>query len=119
MNIETISLTTFFAISAIWVLLRRIGRARKIRSHFPQLADPHTLLMDVGSPVEHLNTARDKSIHFPLDRLNHDMEKMDHDRPIAVCCEKGRKSKIAKELLEKNGFKNVTNVGPCQNAAID
>jgi hydroxyacylglutathione hydrolase len=46
----------------------------------------------------------------PLDRLQTSLSQIDRDAPIAVHCKGGYRSMIACSVLQKEGFKNVTNV---------
>jgi hydroxyacylglutathione hydrolase len=47
---------------------------------------------------------------WPLDNFKVSAPEIDRDRPIAVHCKSGYRSMIACSLLQRAGFKNVTNV---------
>lgn len=47
---------------------------------------------------------------WPLDNFKVSPPEMDHDMPIAVHCKGGYRSMIASSLLQRAGFRNVTNV---------
>ena len=47
---------------------------------------------------------------WPLDNFKVSPPEIDHDQPIAVHCKSGYRSMIACSLLQRAGFRNVTNV---------
>ncbi len=47
---------------------------------------------------------------WPLDNFKISPPEIDHDQPVAVHCKGGYRSMIACSLLQRAGFKNVTNV---------
>jgi glyoxylase-like metal-dependent hydrolase (beta-lactamase superfamily II)/rhodanese-related sulfurtransferase len=47
---------------------------------------------------------------WPLDNFKVSPPELDHDAPVAVHCKSGYRSMIACSLLQRAGFKNVTNV---------
>jgi glyoxylase-like metal-dependent hydrolase (beta-lactamase superfamily II)/rhodanese-related sulfurtransferase len=47
---------------------------------------------------------------WPLDNFKVSPPEIDHDRPIAVHCKSGYRSMIACSLLQRAGFRNITNV---------
>jgi rhodanese-related sulfurtransferase len=47
---------------------------------------------------------------WPLDNFKISPPEIDRDRPMAVHCKGGYRSMIACSLLQRAGFKNVTNV---------
>jgi hydroxyacylglutathione hydrolase len=47
---------------------------------------------------------------WPLDNFKISPPEIDRDRPVAVHCKSGYRSMIACSLLQRAGFKNITNV---------
>jgi len=52
----------------------------------------------------------ESAIWWPLDNFRVSPPEMDHDAPIAVHCKGGYRSMIACSLLQRAGFKHVTNI---------
>ncbi len=50
------------------------------------------------------------AVWWPLDNFKVSPPEIDHDRPIAVHCKSGYRSMIACSLLQRAGFRNVSNV---------
>jgi phage shock protein E len=86
-----------------------------LTTRLPQLFQPGTLVIDVRSPLEHLNGSRDRSVNYPLDQLDQRLGDVDRDTPIVLCCETGRRSKLAGDILKSRGFRNVADAGSCSN----
>lgn len=69
------------------------------------------LLLDVRDPFEaHISYIDTDSTLIPLDDLNGRIQELDQSREIIVMCRSGNRSGKACEILEKNGFSNVTNL---------
>jgi hydroxyacylglutathione hydrolase len=51
-----------------------------------------------------------EAIWWPLDHFRVSSPEIDHNAPIAVHCKSGYRSMIASSLLQRAGFRNVTNV---------
>lgn len=71
-------------------------------------------LIDVRTPQEfsagHLPSAQ----NIPVDRIEVDIRSikgLNKDSPILVYCRSGRRSALAKEILEKQGFRNIRDGG--------
>ena len=50
------------------------------------------------------------AVWWPLDNFKVSPPEIDHDAPIAVHCKGGYRSMIASSLLQRAGFRNVTNI---------
>lgn len=69
------------------------------------------LLLDVRDPFEaHISNIDTHSTLIPLDDLNGRIQELEQSREIIVLCRSGNRSGKACEILEKNGFSNVTNL---------
>lgn len=70
------------------------------------------VLIDVREPSEYLSGHANSAINVPLgDILAGKSFGVDKDRPIQVYCRTGIRAGQAKTKLEKDGYKNVTNIG--------
>lgn len=70
------------------------------------------VLMDVRTPSEYRNGHIEGSVNFPLDRIMDVADAIgDKDTPIFVYCHSGARSAQATALLNRMGYKNVTNIG--------
>ena len=86
------------------------------REAFRLLEVGGVLLVDIRAPVEVFHSglaegARNVATDSPR-FVDYILEEVggDKTRPVALICATGKRSKRAKELLEKEGFSNVTDV---------
>ena len=66
------------------------------------------VLIDVRSPQEYREGHLEKSINislYDIERGNYDIS--DKNKTIIVCCQYGKRSKKAMQILRKNGYSNV------------
>lgn len=68
-------------------------------------------LVDVRSPGEFNQGHVKGSVNIPLDNISQQIKKFDNKNHIIVFCRSGNRSGQAKQILEQQGFKNVTNGG--------
>lgn len=66
-------------------------------------------LLDVREPHE-LHISSLDGQHIPLDDLPGRVDELNADDEIVVMCRSGARSAKACEILEKNGFSNVSNL---------
>lgn len=83
----------------------------------PDPKDEKMIVVDVRTQGEWDNDGhKDCSILIPLNELEGKMETLrEYDKVVFVCRSGGRAGR-ATEMLKANGFKNVENAGPWQNA---
>ena len=68
----------------------------------------NALLIDVRTPEEYRKEHIDGAINIPVYEIdNIKNEIIDQDKLILVYCSTGKRSKIAKQILMQNGYKNV------------
>jgi rhodanese-related sulfurtransferase len=72
-------------------------------------------LVDVRSPDEYKNGSVTGAVNIPLDNITQQIKKFEGKINIVVFCRSGNRSGQAKQILEKQGFKNVINGGTWQN----
>jgi phage shock protein E len=68
-------------------------------------------LVDVRSPGEFAGGSAKGAVNIPLDNITQQIKKFEGKKNIVVFCRSGNRSSQAKAILERNGFKNVTNGG--------
>ncbi len=76
-----------------------------------------TIIIDVRTVEEWNNDGHaDCTVNVPLDQLESKMENFrNYDKVVFVCRSGGRAGR-ATEMFTANGYKNVSNAGPWQNA---
>lgn len=68
----------------------------------------NALLIDVRTPEEYRKEHIDGAINIPVYEIdNKKNEIIDQDKVILVYCSTGKRSKIVKQILMQNGYKNV------------
>jgi hydroxyacylglutathione hydrolase len=67
-------------------------------------------IIDVRKPSEWNDGHLKKALHFPLDNLTKDYEKLDKDKEYLIHCAGGYRSMIAASYLKSKGFERVKNV---------
>lgn len=77
------------------------------------------LIIDVRTEAEWNNGHIEGAILIPYELIGERIRTTTNNKSkrIYVYCRSGRRSKIAKESLEKLGYKNVVNLGSLQDAA--
>jgi len=75
-----------------------------------ELAARHTQVLDVRREPEWQAGHIEDAVWWPLDNFRIAPPEIDRDAPIAVHCKSGYRSIIACSLLQRAGFRNVTNV---------
>ena len=68
-------------------------------------------LVDVRSQGEFAEGHVKKSVNIPLDQIQNQLKQFKDKKHIIVFCRSGMRSSQAKNILERNGFTNVTNGG--------
>lgn len=72
-------------------------------------------LVDVRSIQEFADGSVKGALNIPLDKVKSQLSKFKDKQSIIVFCRSGNRSSQAKNILEQNGIKNVTNGGTWQN----
>lgn len=79
-----------------------------------KLVNEGAFLVDVRTPEEFAEGNVKESINIPLDQVAVNLDKFKGKENIIVFCRSGNRSGQAKNILEQNGFTNVTNGGTWQ-----
>lgn len=76
------------------------------------------LLIDVRSEAEYAESHIEGAVNIPVGKLGDLIGKIAPDKktPIKVYCRSGRRSALAKELLEKMGYTNISDLGGINDA---
>ena len=71
------------------------------------------LLIDVRTPDEYKEKHINGAINIPIYEIdNMKNEIVDKDKIILIYCKTGKRSKMAKEILMQNGYRNVYTFNP-------
>jgi rhodanese-related sulfurtransferase len=74
------------------------------------------ILIDVRTKEEYEEGHIDKALNHDVTNMLHGMlPNVDKDEEITLYCMSGGRSKIAKEILEKYGFKKIIDAGSINN----
>ncbi|WP_291579691.1 rhodanese-like domain-containing protein [Clostridium sp. UBA6640] len=70
------------------------------------------LILDVRSANEFEESRISNAINIPVDELEEEFYELEDykDRPILVYCKSGKKSSVACNLMEEEGFSNLYNL---------
>jgi phage shock protein E len=88
----------------------RTGRADPAAVHAK--IEAGALVVDVRTPAEFSAGAYPGAINIPVDQVEKRLSEFgDRKRPVVLYCRSGHRAGLAKTVLEKNGFSDVTNGG--------
>ena len=78
-----------------------------------------SLIIDVRTDNEWNNGYIENAKHIPVSELKKRLNEIQafKDQPVFTYCAAGKRAERAKNLLIKNGFTNVTNLGGIQDAS--
>lgn len=69
------------------------------------------LLVDVRTPGEFATGSVSGAVNIPLDRVEQSLSRFKGHETVVVFCRCGMRSSQAKDILVRNGFKDVVNGG--------
>jgi phage shock protein E len=70
------------------------------------------LVVDVRSPAEFAAGAYAGAVNIPIEQVQQRLAEFgDVKHPVVVYCRSGHRSRLAKAILEKNGYSDVTDGG--------
>lgn len=90
---------------------RDVGLAKTL------IAEKNAVVLDVRTQSEWDAARYDGAILIPHDALESRIQEVrdaaggDKDRPVVIFCRSGGRAGVAREVLERDGFTQVTNVG--------
>ncbi|MFM8837233.1 MAG: rhodanese-like domain-containing protein [Bacteroidota bacterium] len=68
-------------------------------------------LVDVRTPGEFASGSAPGAVNIPLDRVEQSLDRFKGQGTVVVFCRSGMRSSKAKDILVRNGFKDVVNGG--------
>ena len=68
-------------------------------------------LVDVRTPGEFASGSAPGAVNIPLDRVEKSLDRFKGQGTVVVFCRSGMRSSQAKDILVRNGFKDVVNGG--------
>ena len=68
-------------------------------------------LVDVRTPGEFASGSAPGAVNIPLDRVEQSLDRFKGQGTVVVFCRSGMRSSQAKDILVRNGFKDVVNGG--------
>lgn len=74
---------------------------------FQKTSNPNCLIIDIRDLNEMPRLSLDNLIEIPLQNLEIEMVNFDKNKEIVLCCQSGKRSLFALELLKQKGFTNV------------
>ncbi len=75
------------------------------------IEEANAQLVDVRTSKEHAQGTIPGSVNLPLQVIHLEHGKLDKERPVIVYCRSGKRSAMAKMVLENFGFDAVHNLG--------
>jgi phage shock protein E len=81
--------------------------------NFEEIISKGAIIIDVRTKKEFEEGHVKGVLNIPLDEIAKNTDWLLKDAPIIVCCASGSRSKMAKLILNNNGFKEVYNGGIC------
>lgn len=94
----------------------RFLKGRVVKNQLPELLQKGAIIVDVRSPAEFSTGSAPGSVNIPVSDLPRRMGELDKAKPIVLCCASGMRASTAAAMLKANGFGEVVNAGPWQNA---
>ena len=87
-------------------LKKMLGRAT---IDYSSLVNNGALILDVRSSGEFSSGHIRGSLNIPVQELENNLKKLKKNQIVITCCASGMRSSSAKNILLKNGFKEVHN----------
>ena len=75
-----------------------------------QLREGKAVAIDVRAPAERAKKSIDDTLHIPLNHLAERMGEAPDDKALLVFCAGGYRSSMAASLLQRQGFKEVSEI---------
>lgn len=84
---------------------------KSLNEQIQELLNQNAIVIDVRTPEEYKTAHFKNALNIPYDQIEQHLKELEKykDKTIIVYCRSGRRSGIAKNILEMNGFKNVVN----------
>jgi phage shock protein E len=86
------------------ILFYRLYKSIKMKNIMPGLIARDAQIIDVREPSEFKMACNPKSINIPLSKIHLNLNKIDKNKPVVVCCASGLRSSKAMMALKQNGY---------------
>jgi phage shock protein E len=96
----------------------RAWRNKTVKNQLPELKSKGAVIVDVRSPEEFKMGSAPGSVNIPVSDLPRRLGELDKTKPVVLCCASGMRASTAAAMLKAQGFAEVVNVGPWQNAVV-
>jgi phage shock protein E len=85
---------------------------------FSQLAMAKLVIIDVRTPEEYKSGHISEALNIDVTSSNfsNEISKLDKNDDFEVYCRSGKRSTMATQIMNQNGFKKVTNLGGFEDA---
>lgn len=100
-----IILVCVVTLSAPYIAKRRYGPELDSSSATDLINHQNAQIIDLRDPREFKKECIAHSVNIPADRIHHEFERLDKERPVLLVDEDGRRSRMASPLLRGLGFK--------------
>lgn len=122
MNKKNVLFIIFIIILIILlIIVTNIGDSKKSVINTPKISsvsdivkDENIVLIDVRTKEEYDSGHIPRSINIPYTEIENEID-YDKDKPIAVYCRTGKRSKEAALTLEKMGYTKIYDIGGISN----
>ena len=103
----------FLAILMMLVTSTGVHAQLSLETVQEQIAQKQALLIDVRTVEEYAQGNLEHSVLLPYEEIGTGISTLteDKDQALYLYCRSGRRSGVAKDTLERLGFKNVHNIG--------
>ena len=89
--------------------------ARRVVGMLPALKQQGATLVDVRSVAEFAQASAPGTVNIPLQELGARLGEIPRTSPVVLACASGTRSGMAKMMLKKHGYQNVSNIGVWSN----
>ncbi|HKJ28462.1 MAG TPA: rhodanese-like domain-containing protein [Anaerolineales bacterium] len=116
---RAILLVVVFALLAFWTVScgGAVGVQETVLPPEVTVQDGHAFydeggyILDVRTQEEWVEGHVPGATLIPLDQLANRLDEVPADQPVYVICRSGNRSAVARDLLQDNGFEQVTSIG--------
>ncbi len=101
----------FFKITIFLIFVNIVFAQNTIKEEVKKYLQMGAIVIDVRTPEEFAIGHFKNALNIPYDQMEARIKELESykNKPIIVYCRSGRRSGIAKEILNAKGFKNVLN----------
>lgn len=88
------------------------GEDGSVKPSYKSVNGLNIQLIDVREPFEYKDSHASGAVNIPLSKLNiSSLKELDHNHETWIYCKSGDRAELARQILEKLGFKKVKNIG--------